>query len=54
MAATRDYYEILGVDRGVHEADLKKAYRKLALKDHPDCNKGDSAAAERFKEAAGE
>jgi molecular chaperone DnaJ len=52
MAATRDYYEILGVDRSVSEAGLKKAYRKIALKDHPDRNKGDAAAAERFKEAA--
>jgi molecular chaperone DnaJ len=52
MAATRDYYEILGVDRGVAEADLKKAYRKLALKYHPDRNEGDDSAAGAFKEAA--
>jgi molecular chaperone DnaJ len=52
MAATRDYYEILGVGRGVAEADLKKAYRKLALKYHPDRNEGDDSAAESFKEAA--
>jgi len=52
MAATRDYYEILGVSRGISEADLKKAYRKLALKYHPDRNKGDEEAAEHFKEVS--
>lgn len=52
MAVTRDYYEVLGVDRGVAEADLKKAYRRLALKYHPDRNEGDESAAESFKEAA--
>jgi molecular chaperone DnaJ len=52
MASTRDYYEILGVGRGVAEPELKKAYRKLALKYHPDRNEGDESAAESFKEAA--
>jgi molecular chaperone DnaJ len=52
MASRRDYYEILGVDKGTSDADLKKAYRKLALKHHPDRNKGDDAAAEKFKEAS--
>src|ERR1700735_3699472 len=48
----RDYYEVLGVDRGAGEQDLKTAYRKLALQFHPDRNPGDHAAEEKFKEAA--
>src|SRR5690348_11478375 len=46
----RDYYSILGVDRKVSADDLKKAYRKLAMKYHPDQNKDDPSAEEKFKE----
>lgn len=52
MASNRDYYEILGVARGADKDSLKKAYRQLAMKFHPDRNPGDKAAEEKFKEAA--
>lgn len=51
MADKRDYYEVLGVDRGADDATLKKAYRKLAKKYHPDMNPGDKDAEQKFKEA---
>src|SRR5512139_1911299 len=47
----RDYYQVLDVPRTATEADLKKAYRRLAMKYHPDRNPGDHEAEERFKEA---
>jgi molecular chaperone DnaJ len=52
MAAKRDYYEILGVNRNAGDDAIKASYRKLALKYHPDRNPGDKEAEENFKEAA--
>ena len=51
MTTKRDYYDILGLDKGAGEVEIKKAYRKLAVKFHPDRNKEDPHAAEKFREA---
>ena len=50
--AKRDYYDVLGVNKGASADQIKSAYRKLAVKFHPDKNKGDKAAEEKFKEAS--
>jgi molecular chaperone DnaJ len=52
MADKRDYYEVLGVDKSATDQDLKRAYRALAKKYHPDVNPGDKEAEEKFKEAS--
>ncbi len=52
MATKRDYYEILGIDKGASADDIKKAYRKMAIKYHPDKNPDDPTAEDKFKEAA--
>ena len=51
MTAKRDYYEVLGIARDADAGTIKKAYRKLAKKYHPDINPGDKAAEQKFKEA---
>ena len=50
--AKRDYYEVLVVNKGATPDQIKSAYRKLAVKHHPDKNKGDKASEEKFKEAS--
>src|ERR1700744_755015 len=52
MSSTRDYYEVLGVSRDADETTIKKAFRRLARELHPDVNRHDPQAEEKFKEAA--
>ena len=51
MAAKRDYYDVLGISRSADKGTIKRAYRKLAKKYHPDTNAGNAQAEEKFKEA---
>ena len=51
MAEKRDYYEVLGIDKSADKDTIKKAYRKLAVKYHPDRNPGNKEAEDKFKEA---
>ncbi|MEZ4805573.1 MAG: DnaJ domain-containing protein, partial [Bacteroidia bacterium] len=50
--AKRDYYDILEISKGASSDEIKKAYRKMAIKYHPDKNPGDKSAEDNFKEAA--
>ena len=52
MSEKRDYYDVLGLQQGASKDEVKKAYRKLAMKYHPDRNPGDKAAESKFKEAS--
>ncbi|MHC4183672.1 MAG: DnaJ domain-containing protein [Planctomycetota bacterium] len=52
-AAAKDYYETLGIKKDASQDEIKKAFRKLARKHHPDLNPGDTAAEKRFKEING-